>query len=104
MSDEALDTTPAMANELRRRLLARSGSERTVMAARMFHTAKALAVSRARAAGLVDAVDIRMTVLRQLYGDELSPATYHAVRARLAAAAGRQEGDDLDVTGTSRRS
>ena len=104
MSDEALVTTPAVARELRRRLLARSGSERTVMAARMFHTAKALAESRARAEGLVDAVEIRMAVLRHLYGDELSPATYCAVRARLAAADGRQASDDVAVTGTSRRS
>jgi hypothetical protein len=104
MSDESLDTAPAVARELRRRLLARSGSERTVMAARMFHTAKALAESRARAAGLVDAVEIRMAVLRHLYGDELSPATYSAVRARLAAADGRQASDDVAVTGTSRRS
>jgi hypothetical protein len=94
MSDEALDTTPEVARELRRRLLARSGSERTVMAARMFHTAKALAESRARAAGLVDAVEIRMAVLRQLYGDELPRTTYHAVRGRLAAAAARQRTDD----------
>ena len=104
MSDEALDTAPAVARELRRRLLARSGSERAVMAARMFHTAKALAESRARAAGLVDAVEIRMAVLRHLYGDELSPATYSAVRARLAAADGRQASDDVAVTGTSTRS
>jgi hypothetical protein len=94
MSGDACDTTPAVASELRRRLLARSGSERTVMAARMFHTAKALAESRARTAGLVDAVEIRMAVLRHLYGDELPPTTYHAVRARLAAAAARQRTDD----------
>ncbi len=89
MSDEPLDTTPEMAAELRRRLLARSGSERTVMAARMFHTAKTLAESRARADGLVDAVEIRMAVLRHLYGDELSAETYRAVRARLDATPGR---------------
>ena len=104
MSDEALDTAPAVAGELRRRLLARSGSERTVMAARMFHTAKALAESRARAAGLIDAVEIRMAVLRHLYGDELSPATYCAVRARLAAADVRQASGDVGVSGTSTRS
>jgi len=108
-SDEALDTTPAVASELRRRLLARSGSERTVMAARMFHTAKALAESRARADGLVDAVEIRMAVLRHLYGDELSPATYCAVRARLAASDLRQASDlaalgEVGFTGTSTRS
>ena len=68
------------------------------------HTAKALAESRARAAGLVDAGEIRMAVLRHLYGDELSPATYSAVRARLAAADGRQASDDVAVTGTSTRS
>ena len=85
MSETALDTSPAMARELRRRLLARPGSERVVMAARMFHTIKALAESRALAAGLVDAVEIRMAVLRHLYGDELSPDTYAGVRARLEA-------------------
>jgi len=93
VTDELLDTTPEMVAELRRRLLARSGSERAVMAARMFHTAKALAESRARAAGLVDAIEIRMAVLRHLYGDELSPATYCAVRARLDATAARQAAD-----------
>ena len=83
MNDPLLDTTPEVAGELRRRLLARSGSERAVMAARMFHTVKSLAESRARADGIVDAVDIQMAVLRQLYGDELPPETYAAVRARL---------------------
>ncbi|MBP7778265.1 MAG: hypothetical protein KA371_14160 [Acidobacteria bacterium] len=85
MSDPALDTTPEVAAELRRRLLARSGSERAVMAARMFHTVKALAESRARAAGVVDGVEVRLAVLRHLYGDELSAETYEGVRARLQA-------------------
>lgn len=85
MSNPALDTAPEVARELRRRLLARSGSERAVMAARMFHTAKALAESHARATRIIDAVEIRMAVLRHLYGDELSAETYEGVRARLRA-------------------
>lgn len=83
------DTSPDIAERIRSRLLARSGSDRVSMAARLFQTAKALVVSRVRASGITDETDVRLAVLRQLYGDDLTPAQFDAVRARLDARRGR---------------
>lgn len=85
MTEPPLDTTPDIAERLRQRLLARPGRERVEMATRMFHTAKALAASRVRASGITDETDARMAVLAQLYGDDLTPAQYAAMRTRLDA-------------------
>lgn len=85
MTEPPLDTTPDIAERLRHRLLARPGRERVEMATRMFQTAKALVASRVRASGITAEPDARLAVLAQLYGDDLTPAQYAAVRARLDA-------------------
>jgi hypothetical protein len=82
---QAHDTAPAIAEMLLRRVLARSGSERVRMAARMFVTAKTLAASRVRAQGVSDAVESTLAVLAQLHGTDLTPAQYAAIRARFDA-------------------
>ena len=85
MTVPAFDTAPDIAGRLRRRLMARSGSDRVVMATRMFQTARTLAESRVRDGGVTDEIDARLAVLAQLYGDDLTPAQYAAVRARFHA-------------------
>lgn len=89
MTVRPFDTSPDIAERIRQRLLARSGSDRVSMAARMFQTAKTLVVSRVRASGVTDETDARLAVLAQLYGDDLTPAQFDAVRARLDARRGR---------------
>lgn len=90
MSAPPLDTSAAVADLLRRRLLARSGGDRVTMAAKMFATAKALATSRALDRGVSGEVDTRLAVLAQLYGEDLSPGQYAAIRARFSAQARRR--------------
>lgn len=85
MTVPVFDTSPEIASRLRLRLMARSGSDRAVMAARMFPTARALAAARVRDSGVTDEVDARLAVLAQLYGDDLTPGQYAAVRARFDA-------------------
>ena len=88
MTVRPFDTSPDIAERIRRRLLARSGSDRVSMAARMFQTAKTLVVSRVRASGVTDETDARLAVLAHLYGDDLTPEQFDAVRARLDARRG----------------
>jgi len=83
------DTSPEVAEALRRRVLARSGSDRVRMAARMFHTAKVLGASRVLASGVVDDVAARLALLVHLYGADLTPSQYAALRVRFEAR-GRQ--------------
>ncbi len=85
MTLPVFDTSPDIAERLRLRLMARSGSHRAQMAARMFTTARALAAARVRDSGVTDELDARLAVLAQLYGDDLTPAQYSAVRARFDA-------------------
>ena len=85
MTEAAFDTTPDVAERIRQRLMARTGSDRVRMATRMFQTAMTLVASRVRASGITDETDARLAVLAQLYGDDLTPSQYHAVRARLDA-------------------
>ena len=85
MTKAALDTTPDIAERIRQRLLAMPGSDRVRMATRMFQTAKALVASRVHASGVTDETDARLAVLAQLYGDDLTPVQYDAVRARFDA-------------------
>ena len=89
MTVRPFDTSPDIAERIRHRLLARSGSDRVLMAARMFQTAKALVVSRVRAGGITDETDVQLAVLMQFYGNDLTPAQFDAVRARLDARRGR---------------
>lgn len=85
MTVRPFDTSRDITERIRQRLLARSGSDRVSMATRMFQTAKALVVSRVRASGVTDETDARLAVLAQLYGDDLTPAQFDAVRARFDA-------------------
>ena len=85
MSTVPFDTALDIAERVRQRLMARSGSDRVAMATRMFHTAKVLARSRIIGSGVTDEINVQLAVLAQLYGDELTPAQYAAVRARLQA-------------------
>ena len=89
MTVRPFDTSPDIAERIRQRLLARSGSDRVSMATRLFQTAKTLVASRVRASGVTDETDARLAVLAQLYGDDLTSAQFDAVRARLGARRGR---------------
>ncbi|MDA1183255.1 MAG: hypothetical protein O2930_01255 [Acidobacteria bacterium] len=90
MTARPVDTAPDIAERIRQRLLARPGCDRVAMATRMFQTAKTLVWSRVRASGITDETDARLAVLAQLYGDDLTPAQYDALRSRLDVRRGLQ--------------
>jgi hypothetical protein len=63
------DTSPEIAAMMRRMLLARTGSERVVMASQMFEAARAMILA-SLPAGLPD-TEIKLRLCERLYGNEM---------------------------------
>ncbi|MFN0123763.1 MAG: hypothetical protein ACKV2V_24950 [Blastocatellia bacterium] len=70
------DTTPEIADRVRKRLLERSGAERVAMGSRMFNAARAMALA-SLPTNLSD-VEIRIRLCERLYGAEVDQAGFAA--------------------------
>ena len=68
------DTTPAVAAEYRRRLMALTPGQRVAMACDMFDTAKALARAGILKNGPLPEAELRVRLFLRFYGNDFSTA------------------------------
>ena len=68
------DTSPEVAELVRRRLLERSGAERVLMGSRMFDVAKTMILA-SFPAGLTE-IEIKARLCERLYGDEIDVSAF----------------------------